>query len=250
MSHSSMGGSMKSQSTIGRWRLTKLQTSTARIYWGRTSDSHISPRPLNCPDVVLGAGFTQQLTTILGTAPVSFSLSDRGVASRHGYFVERPGERGSQVRRGFLTLRCRPRMRPGVSIERLCVMRVLQPVAPPAGLVAWWRGEPAVGGVVSDLIGGYNGGFFSGAVAAPPAHTADGKVGSAFAFNGTQYVRIPDAIELRPPAMTVEAWIFPTLLGPDTTRRSSHVAPPPMCDPAWLSGMFSGRPPFLVARSV
>ena len=115
------------------------------------------------PDVVLGAGFTHQLETILGTGPVSFALSDGtlppGLAmSANGLVSGAPSGRDFR-----LTVRATDSA--GAFVEQWCVMQVLPPVAPPAGLVAWSHGEPAVGGVVSDPIGGYNGGFFSGAVA-------------------------------------------------------------------------------------
>ena len=64
------------------------------------------------------------------------------------------------------------------------MLRVLQPVALPADLIAWWRCEPATGSVVPDIVGGHDGGFFGGNTAAPRL-AADGKVGGAFAFEGT-----------------------------------------------------------------
>lgn len=83
-------------------------------------------------------------------------------------------------------------------------------VAPlPPGLLAFWRGEPpATGSVVPDMIGGHTGGFFQGTTPAAPVYTANGKVGSAFSFDGTLYIQIPDAVELHPLEMTAEAWIF------------------------------------------
>ena len=81
--------------------------------------------------------------------------------------------------------------------------------------MAWWRAEPATGSVVPDIIGGHDGGFFSGTTSAPPGYTPEGKVGSAFAFDGMLYVRTPDAVELRPSEMMVEAWVFPTVLSGD-----------------------------------
>jgi len=82
-------------------------------------------------------------------------------------------------------------------------------IAPlPPGLVAFWRGETDV----SDLIGGHDGRFFSGAAGAPVSVTASGKVGGAFAFDGSVHVRVQDASELRPQQFTVEAWVFPTAL--------------------------------------
>jgi hypothetical protein len=69
----------------------------------------------------------------------------------------------------------------------------------PAGLVGWWPGE----GNAKDVAGTNNGTLQGGATA-----SVAGVVGSAFGFDGTNgYVRIPDAPELRPTNLTVEAWV-------------------------------------------
>ena len=70
-----------------------------------------------------------------------------------------------------------------------------------------------------DSIDGHNGGFFTGTTAAAPSYTPEGKVGGAFAFTGTNYVQIPDAPDLRPPQITLEAWAYPTVLS-DTSYQT------------------------------
>ncbi len=71
--------------------------------------------------------------------------------------------------------------------------------SPPSGLVGWWPGD----GTANDIIGTNNGVLQGGAIA-----SAAGMVGSAFNFDGTNsYVRIPDAPELRPTNLTIEAWV-------------------------------------------
>jgi hypothetical protein len=81
-------------------------------------------------------------------------------------------------------------------------------IAPlPLGLIALWRGETDA----NDPIGGHHGTFFdkTGVPAPAPSVTAAGKVGGAFAFDGSVHVRVLDSPALRPAQLTVEAWVFP-----------------------------------------
>ena len=198
--------------------------------------------PSQLPDVALGADYTQQLTTILGTAPVSFSLS-AGVLPPGMTLSSAGVVSGVPSTPGTFDFTVLATDAVGMATEQLCVLRVLQPVALPADLIAWWRGEPATGSAVPDIIGGHDGGFFSGNTAAAPVYAAHGKVGSAFAFDGTVYVRIPDAVELRPSEMTAEAWVFPTMQSGDhqsVIARGSSTNE----DDIWWLGVFSGKPRF------
>ena len=104
-------------------------------------------------------------------------------------------------------------------------------VALPAGMIASWRGETDA----SDSIGGHNGAFFAGLAAAPPSITAAGKVGGAFAFDGTLHVRVPDSIALTPSQLTVEAWVFPTL--PGVTQAIVARGSSTSDDDTWLMGL-------------
>jgi hypothetical protein len=109
----------------------------------------------------------------------------------------------------------------------------------PPGLVAFWRGEIDA----SDLIGGHHGTFIAGTTLSAPSVTANGKVGGAFKFDGTLHVQVPDALRLHPPEMTLEAWIFPTVLEsvPQTViaRGSSNEQ-----IRGWWIGVFGGKPRF------
>jgi hypothetical protein len=73
----------------------------------------------------------------------------------------------------------------------------------PSGLVSWWRGEGNASGSV-----GSNHGTSVGNVA-----FAAGKVGQAFNFDGTSYVRIPRTASLEPAQITLEAWTKPVFSG-------------------------------------
>ena len=75
----------------------------------------------------------------------------------------------------------------------------------PPGLVAFWRGETDA----SDLIGGHNGTFFSGNTAVAPSTTPYGKVGGAFAFDGTLHVRVPNSSQVPPPASYCRSMAIP-----------------------------------------
>ena len=112
-------------------------------------------------------------------------------------------------------------------------------VPPPPGLVAWWQGETDA----SDLIDGHNGTFFTETSVTVPSVTADGKVGSAFTFDGTLYVQIPDAVELRPSELTVEAWVFPIV---QSGNRQTIIARGSLTteNNAWWLGILNGKAQF------
>jgi large repetitive protein len=130
----------------------------------------------------------------------------------------------------------------GHSAGQLYVLTVVPPVAPPPGMVSWWRGEPTAGAVVLDSIDGNNGGFFTGTTAAPPSYTPDGEVGGAFAFDGTNYVQIPDAPGLQPPQITLEAWVFPTVLSSTAYQTVIGRGSSTAAAEQWWLGVFNGVP--------
>ena len=73
-------------------------------------------------------------------------------------------------------------------------------IAPPAGMVSWWPGD----GNANDILGG-NHGTLSGDATA----TADGMVGQAFSFDGTDdFVEVPHNASLNLPQFSVDAWVF------------------------------------------
>ena len=119
------------------------------------------------------------------------------------------------------------------------VARFAAAVTPPPGLVACWRGEADA----SDLIGGHNGTFYGGTSVTGPSVTTNGMVGGAFAFDGTVHVRVPDAADLRPAQVTVEAWVYPTAqtaLYQTVAARGSSVSE----DDTWYVGVVNGLPHF------
>jgi alpha-tubulin suppressor-like RCC1 family protein len=83
-------------------------------------------------------------------------------------------------------------------------------VAPPVGLVGWWRAESNA----LDQVGGDNGTLYNGAT------YAQGRVGEAFIFNGTNsYVEVPDSPVLRlTNELTIEFWVKRQTLNPPTAE--------------------------------
>ena len=88
-------------------------------------------------------------------------------------------------------------------------------VQPPFGLVSWWPGD----GDAADIVGSNNGTVHGGAFAM--GFVASG-TGQAFSFDGvSDFVSIPDAANLEPQNLTIDAWVkaetvgsFPDFLGP------------------------------------
>lgn len=195
--------------------------------------------PSRLSDVASGANYSQQLTTILGAPPVLFSLS-AGVVPPGMTLSSTGVVSGISSVSGVFDFTVLATDALGIATEQLCVLRVLRPVVPPADLIAWWRGESATGSVAKDTIGTHDGSFFRGQAAAAPSYTKNGKVGGDFAFDGTLYVQVPDAPELRPSEMTAEAWIFPTAQGGNhhaVIARGSSTSD----DDAWWMGVFNGK---------
>jgi len=104
----------------------------------------------------------------------------------------------------------------------------------PQGLVALWRG----GTEASDAIGGHNGTFFKGTAIITPSVAPPGKVGEAFGFDGTVHVEVPDAPELRPAQITLEAWVFSTLFTDQSQAIIARGSSTSGAD-TWLLGVLS-----------
>jgi hypothetical protein len=200
-----------------------------------------SPSPL--PPVAPGARYSQQLATTLGAPPIGFSLASGAVPV--GMALSPTGLlSGACTVSGTFGFTVAATDAAGKSTEQLYVVRVLEPVAPSADMVAWWRGEPVSGNTVSDAMGAHDGGFFRGSSTANASYTPDGKVGSAFAFDGAVHVRVPDAAELRLGELTAEAWVFPTSSSGSFQTFIAHGSATSQ-NPTWWMGMSNGVPQFI-----
>ncbi|MGH8459885.1 MAG: hypothetical protein ACRESV_11070, partial [Nevskiales bacterium] len=77
-----------------------------------------------------------------------------------------------------------------------------------AGLVAAYGFNETSGSTVGDDSGNNNAGTLGSGI----TRTTAGKFGGALVFNGTSYVNVPHAASLNlTTAMTLEAWVFPTV---------------------------------------
>lgn len=198
------------------------------------SDSHL-------PSVTVDASYRLQLGTVFGSPPVTFALTGGGLPP--GLDLSPSGElSGQPTAAGTFGFSVQATDASRLHTERLYVLPVLTPIPPPSDLVGWWRGEAAADGSAHDSIGAHHGEFFSGAVASPPSYTPDGMVGEAFDLDGSNYIRVPDAPELRPSELTLEAWIYPTALQPANTliARGSATDSTDM----WQLSVAGGQPQF------
>jgi len=166
---------------------------------GKDFASPYSTSPSQLADAVLGASYTQQLTTILGTAPISFSLSAGALPT--GMTLSSLGVLGgvSSVA-GTFDFTVLATDGAGRSTEHLSVLRVCVRVAVPAGLVGWWPGA----GNAKDIAKGHDGSVFGG-VSFTPARVGDG-----FTFNNNaDRVTIPhdDSLNVNSEGFTAEFWM-------------------------------------------
>ena len=163
--------------------------------------------PSRFPLARVGRNYSQQVTTLFGTSPITFSVPAGGlppglVFSSAGLLSGTPSAAGNYS----FTLRA---IQPAVTgpatqatgnfTDQIFTLQVVSPLNPPAGLVAWWRAENNA----LDAAGTNDGTLSNG------AGFAAGEVDQAFALNGTnQSVEIPDAPALRPASITLEAWVM------------------------------------------
>lgn len=186
---------------------------------GQCTNQPIITSSAQFPVATQGVGYTQQVTSILGTLPVSFSLSAGALPpglnlSASGLLSGVPTVPGTNVFGIQVTDSYQS------SSELICGMSVLPglPQAPlmPAGIVSWWRAENNA----LDAIGTNHGTLSNG------TSFAAGMVGQAFSFNGTSnFVQVGNQPTLNfSNVFTFEGWIFPTGPGSDPTYGGTIVS--------------------------
>ncbi|WP_035614129.1 LamG-like jellyroll fold domain-containing protein [Haloferula sp. BvORR071] len=158
--------------------------------------------PPQLQDAVINTSYSQQLTSNLGTAPLTYSggfgALPQGLSlSSTGLISGSPSTAGTY----YFGLRVSDAI--GRSREQSFSLIVRAPVPPPAGTTAWWRGENNAQDSIGTNHGTVNGATFT-----------TGKVGQAFDFNGTnQYVLVPDSPALHSQTLSVDAWVYPRTVG-------------------------------------
>jgi hypothetical protein len=157
------------------------------------------------PDAVQMVGYTQQVSAALGTGAIAFSAPSGDLPA--GLGISSNGTIGGvPLVAGTNAFVLRATDSLGAFSDQLTTLRVMAPVPAPSGLVSWWRGE----GNALDSTGTNHGTASNGVV------YVQGKVGQAFGFDGiNDFVWVPDATNLRPSSITLEAWArFNGTLGP------------------------------------
>jgi hypothetical protein len=165
--------------------------------------------PAQLPDAARMLGYTQQVSAVLGTSPITYSTPSGGLPagldlSSNGTISGIPSVAGTH---SFI-LRATDSL--GAFTDQLTTVRVLAPVAAPSGLISWWRAENNA----LDSVSTNHGVLTNGANFAP------GNVGQAFALDGVNdFVLVLDSPSLRPSSITLEAWaMFNAPSGPVFTK--------------------------------
>jgi Concanavalin A-like lectin/glucanases superfamily/Putative Ig domain len=155
--------------------------------------------PSQLPDGAVGVAYDYRFTAVLGSAPLSFSLSagafPAGITlAPIGHLSGTPALNTP----GIWSFTLQVTDATGAFSEQLYTLKISDQVIAPPGLVSWWQAE----GNVQDATGANPG------LIRQEAAFAAGKVGQAFSFNGTTaYIEVPDSLTLRLTSLTLEAWV-------------------------------------------
>jgi len=193
---------------------------------------------------IVGDSYTGSIAAIIGTLPMSFSLLSGTLPP--GLSLNASGMLGGvPTIAGDYEFVLAVRDTSGRLNQQTCSLRVDQRIAPPLGMLAWWRAESDPSGLAKDVIAGHDGTFYRGTGTTPssPVHTTEGEVASAFMFDGSLHIRVPDSASLHPAKITAEAWIYSTWLNGNfqtIVARGSTTGN----EDAWYLGLQNGYPQF------
>ena len=161
----------------------EMNAIAAADFAGKNANQPFFTTPAQLPEAFVGVAYTQQVSTVLGTAPISFALSGGSLPpgltiSSNGIFSGTPTTLGSNTFALIATDAT------GMSSEEVVFGLVVGIPSSPLRITAWWRAE----GNTLDSVGSNHGALSNGVT-----YTA-GEVGQAFNFDGTSgYFIAPDA---------------------------------------------------------
>jgi hypothetical protein len=165
---------------------------------GKSSAGPYVTTPSTLPFAIVGQHYSITFASVLGKAPVVFSLATGSILPA-GLTFSAGVLSGTPTSPGVIDFQVRATDAAGLIYDQQCGLRIYESVAKPAGLVGWWKGE----GNARDSGGGGHDGKPTASVQFGP-----GEVGEAFVLNGTDgCVVIPDAPDLRPSSVSLEAWV-------------------------------------------
>lgn len=149
------------------------------------------------PEAIAFQTYSQTLTILRGSGATTFSVI-RGSLPNGLTLAPNGFLGGTPTVGGSFDFTIRATGSANASVDQAFTLQVLPKVAPPAGIVAWWRAENNA----LDFIGTNHGTLTNGAT------FGMGKVAQAFSFDGVNdHVIIQDAASLRPASITTEAWV-------------------------------------------
>ena len=188
------------------------------------------------PDGALARAYSESIVATGGTGPLSYWVNEGALPP--GLALDGGGAlTGTPSAAGTFQFVVAV-MDTSVTSEQLYRLRIVAPHQPPAGLVAWWRGESDA----EDAAGQNDGTFYSGTTAVP-ATLAAGRVGGALSFDGSIHVAVPDAAALQPAALSVEAWLYPTAQSASPQKLFAR-APFSGSNDTYALGLVNGIPNF------
>ena len=151
------------------------------------------------PEATLLSFYSQTVTTQRGTAPVTFSVVGGALPSGVTLDFGSGLLSGIPTAAGNFTVTLRATDASTLSADQTFTLQVLPLVAPPAGIVAWWRAQNDA----QDFVGTNHGTLTNGAT------FAAGKVGNALSLDGVDDVVTVPTINAGS-TYSVEFWLYPT----------------------------------------
>lgn len=165
---------------------------------GKTSAGPYITTAPTLPDALVGTPYNQSVTDARASGSAGFSVA--GGTLPPGLTLSASGSlSGTPTAAGAYTFTLRVTDATAFHGDEQFTLLVNPRVVPPAGIAAWWRAEN--NGL--DSVGTNN------AILINATSFAPGKVGQAFQLSGANdALKIPDAPQLRPASVTLEAWVM------------------------------------------